>query len=255
MLNCFKRECSCRFVSHTCSLAGIALSVDKNFRLVRGSYPYVLRQLLYSDDDDRTPAALEKLLIRLLTVDGKGEEIEWETLRDFLRLASTASKTYVPSSGKETDDKTLLSRQTIELFGQFLTSRTGLFLKKPLVHELAEAIDGMASIGEANLLRLSRGFLPVLPGMNGPVNERRMEEIRIMIATIQEALDKGSSGSPRMETIMEIIREVSAFLSDVRERRQDTAPLLEELQSVIQMVAVEVLEIRAHRAIRSLVRA
>jgi aarF domain-containing kinase len=53
-------------------LEGVALSVDPNFRLVRGAYPYVLRQLLAPGDDEETPAALQNLLIRLLTVNGEG---------------------------------------------------------------------------------------------------------------------------------------------------------------------------------------
>lgn len=53
-------------------LEGVALSVDPNFKLVRGSYPYVLRQLLEPEDNQRTPVALQKLLIRLLTVNGEG---------------------------------------------------------------------------------------------------------------------------------------------------------------------------------------
>jgi predicted unusual protein kinase regulating ubiquinone biosynthesis (AarF/ABC1/UbiB family) len=114
-------------------LEGVALSVDKNFRLVRGAYPYVLRQLLNPEDSDRQPEALQKLLVRLLTVNGEGQEIDWEQLRDFLRLAQKASKAYDPSA-PEPDDKTTISRKTLELFGLFLTSRTGIFLKKPLVH-------------------------------------------------------------------------------------------------------------------------
>jgi hypothetical protein len=70
-----------------------------------------------------------------------GNEIEWVRLRDFLRLAQKAASSYNPSRD-DLDDKQNISRQTIELFIRFLTSRTGLFLKKPLVHELAEAIDG-----------------------------------------------------------------------------------------------------------------
>ena len=116
-------------------LEGVALSVDKNFRLVRGAYPYVLRQLLNPEDSGRQPEALQKLLVRLLTVNGQAEEIEWEQLREFLRLAQKASKAYDPSSPEtHADDKASISRKTLELFGKFMTSRTGVFLKKPLVH-------------------------------------------------------------------------------------------------------------------------
>jgi len=237
-------------------LEGVALSVDQKFRLVRGSYPYVLRQLLTDDEDDdgRTPEALQNLLIRLLTVKGEGREIDWERLRDFLRLAQKASKNYDPSVRDEEEvmpeGSSIL---TLRLFAKFLTSRTGIFLKKPLVHELAEAIDGMASIGEANLLRFSRGLFPILPGMNGPVNPKRMEELRTIVDTFRDALGRTSGGPARMDTLMQVFREISIFLRSER-MQQDAGPLLEELQSVAQMVAVEVLEIRGARAIRSLVR-
>ena len=267
-------------------LEGVALTVDPNFRLVRGSYPYVLRQLLAPDMKERTPAALQKLLIRLLTVNGEGKrhfirvdalffpfiptqvcflllldpekEIEWERLRDLLRLAQKASSSYDPSADETQEDKAALSRQTIELFFRFLTSKTGLFLKKPLVHELAQAIDGMASMGEANLIRLSNGLLPVLPGMNGPVNTRVMDEMQTMMGTFQDALMVSEKSAlndrqARFEAMRELLNELTALLADER-IRQDAEPLLGEVRSVIQMVAVEVLEIRGSRAMRSVLR-
>lgn len=169
-------------------LEGVALSVDPKFKLVRGAYPYVLRQLLSPERNDGTPMALQSLLIRLLTVNGEEKEIDWERLRDLLRLAQKASKAYDPKVD-DPDDKSSLSRQTIALFGRFLTSRTGIFLKKPLVHELAEVIDGGASTLEANLFRNA----PLLfPGMKGPVNERRMDEMRMIIDTFRDAVSPGT---------------------------------------------------------------
>jgi len=121
----------------------------------------------------------------------------------------------------------------------------------------------MASIGEANLLRVTGGFVPALPGMNGPVNTRRMDEISMMLDTFRDAIvvqnakddEKEKPRSPmdmaRMEAILELIRAMSGFISDTR-LRQDAEPLLEELQSVIRMVAVEILEIRGSRAMRSI---
>jgi aarF domain-containing kinase len=237
-------------------LEGIALSVDKNFRLVRGSYPYVLNQLLYPEDNERTPASLEKLLIRLLTVNGEQKEVEWERLRDLLVLAQKASKAYEPSSTEESEaeDRVKLSRRSIEVLSRFFTSRTCMFLKKPLVHEIAEAIDAMASMGEANLKRQSGGILPLLPGMNGPVNSKRMDEMSVALETFQDALLVSNNPSQaRMDAIMQVFRAVTEFFSDER-IRQDAGPLLEQLQSVIQMVAVEVLEIRGTRAVRSILR-
>jgi ABC1 atypical kinase-like domain len=240
-------------------LEGVALSVDPKFRLVRGSYPYVLRQLLEPDDNAKTPEALKKLLIRLLTVNGEEKEIDWERLRDLLRLAQKARSQYVPSQEDKDDDKATLSRQTIELFFRFLTSRTGLFLKRPLVHELAEAIDGMASMGEARILQASNGLIPLLPGANGPINDRVMGEMRMMLDTFQDALsvtgdtNSDAMGRARMEALQEMISELGPLFTDER-LRDDAGPLLEEVRSVIQMVAVEVLEIRGSRAMRSLLR-
>mmetsp|Transcript_18187 Transcript_18187/g.45027 ORF Transcript_18187/g.45027 Transcript_18187/m.45027 type:complete len:812 (+) Transcript_18187:155-2590(+) len=247
-------------------LEGVALSVDPKFRLVRGSYPYVLNQLLSPDDNQRTPAALQKLLIRLLTINGEEKEIDWERLRDLLQLAQKARSKYNPSDEDKDDDRATLSRQTIDLFFRFLTSKTGLFLKRPLVHELAQAIDGMASIGEARLLTASRGLLPTLPGMKGPVNERVMSEMQQMLDTFQDALtventngnESSSSSSSfvgqsqaQLEAMRQVIQEVSVLVSDDR-LREDAGPLLEEVRSVIQLVAVEVLEIRGSRAVRSI---
>jgi hypothetical protein len=206
-------------------------------------------------NQNETPVALQNLLIRLLTVNGEEREIEWSRLRDFLRLAQKASSSY-DSSKDDAEDKASLSRQTIELFFKFLTSRTGIFLKKPLVHELAEAIDGMASIGEASLLRFTRGMLPPLPGMNGPVNARRMDELKLVLDTFQDAIvvnRGGPQGQDRMEGIMELLRELVSLLNDDR-LRDDAGPMLAEIQSVFQLVAVEVLEIRGSRAMRSMMK-
>ena len=239
-------------------LEGMALTADPKFRLVRGSYPYVLRQLLSPERDNGAPAALQQLLVRLLTVNGDEKEIEWERLREFLSLAQKASSYSADSPKADVNDKSSVSRQTIELFFKFLTSRTGLFLKKPLVHELAEAIDGMASIGEANLLRFTRGIMPPLPGMNGPVNTKRMDEIRSLLDTFQDAIvvqrdGLAGPGRARLVGLMEFVRDLLTLLND-EQLRQDAGPMLAEIQSVFQLVAIEVLEIRGTRAMRSVLR-
>lgn len=235
-------------------LEGFALDVDPNFRLIRGAYPYVLKQLLSPPGTDETPKALDELLVRLLTVNGEKKEVEWGRLRDLLVLAQRASRSYDPSKDKD-DDKVSVSRKTIDLFLKFMTSKTGLFLKEPLVHELAEAIDGMASMGESNLLRLSRGFVQPLPGGNGPINTKRIEEMKAVVDVLQSALVVGEEnrGEQRGERI-ELAREFAQglLLFNDEERRELAAPILAELTSVIQLVAMEVLEIRSSRAIRGM---
>jgi len=236
-------------------LEGFALDVDPNFRLIRGAYPYVLKQLLSPEGTEQTPKALDELLVRLLTVNGEKREVEWSRLRDLLALAEKASRSYDPS--KENDDgKVGVSRKTIDLFLKFMTSKTGLFLKEPLVHELAEAIDGMASMGESNLARLSGGFV-WLPGGNGPINSKKMAEMKAVLTSFSALLasesgeSKGEQGREQIEMAREIVQSGLLLFSD-KESRELTAPILRELASVIQLVAVEVLEIRSSRAIRGL---
>ena len=239
-------------------LEGFALDVDPNFRLIRGSYPYVLKQLLSPDGIEQTPKALDELLVRILTVNGEKKEVEWRRLRDLLVLAEKASKSYDPTEDAKEDDKVGVSRKTIDLFLKFMTSKTGLFLKEPLVHEIAEAVDSMASMGEANVLRLSRGIVRPLPGGNGPINQHRMDEMKELVGVLQSALLVGEGeenfGEQRQERL-ELAREFAQALLLVfsnEERRELAAPILAELTSVIQQVTVEVLEIRSSRAIRGI---
>jgi hypothetical protein len=180
-------------------------------------------------------------------------------LRDLLVLAEKASRSYDPSKDND-EDKVSVSRKTIDLFLRFMTSKTGAFLKEPLVHELAEAIDGMASMGENNLLELSRGFIRPLPGGSGPINTKRMEEMRAVVDVLQSALlmkgngdHDGNKRQERLELAQEFAREMLSLIND-EERREIAVPLLDELRSVVQLVAVEVLEIRSSRAIRRVLR-
>ncbi len=187
----------------------------------------------------------------------KGKEIEWERLRDLLRLAQKARRNYDPSDDNSfDDDKTEVSRQTIDLFFRFLTSKTGLFLKEPLVNELSEIVDSMASVGEANLLRFSNGLIRPLPGGNGPVNSKRMEELSSFLDTLQNALSVNGNAqdmdtSKRLSSLFSLLNEVLGILSDER-RREESRPLLQEVNSVVRMVAVRVLEKRGSRAMRDI---
>ena len=124
----------------------------------------------------------------------------------------------------------------------------------------------MASVGEANLLRLSNGIIRPLPGGNGPVNLKRMEELSAFLETLQNALSVNSSSTSstssgggqddidtrqRIESFMSLLNEVITLLSDEK-RREESKPLLEEVSSVVRMVAVDVLEKRGSRFMRSI---
>ena len=114
----------------------------------------------------------------------------------------------------------------------------------------------MASVGEANLLRFSNGLVRPLPGGNGPINEKRMEELSSFIDTLQNALilnndEQEVDNRKRMESLLSLLREILTVLTDDR-RRDEAMPLLQEVSSVVRMVAVKVLEKRGSRAMRSM---
>lgn len=125
-----------------------------------------------------------------------------------------------------------------------------------MVNELSDIIDGMASIGEINLLTLTRGFLRPLPGGNGPINTKRMDELRLFLETLQNALvsdggDMKKGNRARMESFVDIIKEMVEIVSNEK-RWKETIPVLDEVYSVVQMVAVRIFEIRGSRAMRGM---
>lgn len=84
-------------------LEGFALSVDPKFRLVRGAYPYVLQQLLTPENDENTPEALRKLLVRLLTVNGEGMFIQFFLSRSCNYCYTTSYKLIIYDFTRDRD--------------------------------------------------------------------------------------------------------------------------------------------------------
>jgi predicted unusual protein kinase regulating ubiquinone biosynthesis (AarF/ABC1/UbiB family) len=129
-------------------LEGLALSVDSEFRLIRGAYPFIAKQILTSNSPE-----LQSLL-RSVLLDSSGK-IRWNKLEQFLSIASNADlatkgnfnalkraqdrsdpvRTYTDTQIKSnfTTDATL---QIID----FLTSDNGKFLREPLVDEVVDAL-------------------------------------------------------------------------------------------------------------------
>lgn len=121
------------------------------------------------------------------------------------------------------------------------------------MNELSEIVDSIASIGEANLLRVSNGLIRPLPGGNGPVNEKRVEELASFLETLQAALTVDNSqqdmdARKRFESLVSLLSDVATILSD----EKSSQPLIDEVSSVARQVAVKVLEKRGSRAMRSI---
>jgi len=76
-------------------------------------------------------------------------------------------------------------KDTVELFVSFLTSPSGLFLKAPLILEIASTIDELASLSEMNLVATTGGVLGRGPGSQGAVEEGRVEAVMGIVRPVQ----------------------------------------------------------------------
>lgn len=116
-------------------------------------------------------------------------------------------------------------------------------------NEFFDDSTGMASSGEANIMRITRGLIRPLPGGLGPVNESRMREIQDLIYLMASAISERTTEGGSIETVTEIVNELISIISDEKKRRE-AEPIIAEISNVAQLVAAEVLEIRGRRVIR-----
>ena len=75
-------------------LEGLALSVDPSFRLVKGAYPFIAKQVLLNtanSSDAASPREMNRLLSRIM-VDPQTKRIRWNKLEQFVSISSYADK-------------------------------------------------------------------------------------------------------------------------------------------------------------------
>lgn len=95
---------------------GIALSLNRNFKIVEVSYPYVARRLLTGESPE-----LRRRLLNVLFKDGK---FQWQRLENLIAIARTDSNFDV--------------LPTAQMGLQYLLSEEGKFLRRQLVLALTE---------------------------------------------------------------------------------------------------------------------
>ncbi|GMH99979.1 hypothetical protein TrST_g6176 [Triparma strigata] len=238
-------------------LEGMALSVDPEFRLVKGAYPFVLRQVLGDGGENgvNCPEELKILLIKIL-VNKDTSRINWQRLNKFLSLAQSASSTSTdtlldsPSETKDTTD-------TLSLFFTFLTSDAGLFLKQPLVHEIAQTIDMLAIRSEISLENLTSGLIKFDKSARSNLDDSQLIAVSNFIEMLTTTLLKTTSAedTDRLTAMRNVLSQVTSRLqeaSNTKESRKKTLEIVEAATDVAREVAVEVLEIRSKRAVKQI---
>ena len=217
----------------------------------RGAYPFVLAQLLSrsggTEQGLNCPPELRDLLISVL-VSKDTQRIEWSRLNKLLGLASKAepgTDNVILSSG---------TKDTVELFARFLTSDAGLFLKEPLVREIAETVDGLASASELSLQRATLGLVRPPPGGAGPVDEERVEYAISFANVVSEGLRR-QAPSDDTEALLSLFTSAIQWVRDVtgdEGRREELSVVIGAAGDVAREVAALVLETRGRRVVKSL---
>ncbi|RYG70331.1 AarF/ABC1/UbiB kinase family protein, partial [archaeon] len=166
-------------------LEGLALNVDKDFKLIRGAYPFILRQILTSPQLEMT-SLLEKVL---LTSDGR---INWSKLEQLLLTSSRANqamqgnftalnatqgqsdmlKNYQASPDANSAQNN--NRHKVEvttLVINFLFSESGKLLREPLIEEIADTLEALQLNTQAVLSLVPNQVIP------SPSTKRNREKI------------------------------------------------------------------------------
>ncbi|GAB5365583.1 hypothetical protein AAMO2058_001070600 [Amorphochlora amoebiformis] len=161
-------------------LEGLAISRDRNFKLLEAAYPYIIQVLLKADSP-----TLQKTLKDVIIYPNNGT-LRWRRIRKLLALSSTAGK--MQTTQMQTEDggtQALVSRETVKNVLDFIYSDKGTFVREPLTSELIEVLD-LAQLEIQDSLKAT--LLPrAPPPFPPPAPERdytRLNEARMAIATL-----------------------------------------------------------------------
>lgn len=184
-------------------LEGLALYVDKDFKLVKGAYPFIAKQLLSSP----SPELKELLQTVILTDEGR---IRWDRLEQFVSIAGSADKAIqgdfdALKSAQDRSDiiKAFRGQQQTSNFTMevslsildFLVSENGKFLREPLVEEIVETVDALG-LTSARIVSLSTSGL--IPAPSDLPDKERVQQFLSLLRLIFSANPSDSSSERGM---------------------------------------------------------
>jgi predicted unusual protein kinase regulating ubiquinone biosynthesis (AarF/ABC1/UbiB family) len=260
-------------------LEGLALYVDPSFRLVRGAYPFIAKQIL----TDPSPELVN--LLKSILINPADGSIRWDKLEQFISIASNADaavagdfsklkvaqdrsdliKTYsgIPQTeGNFTFDVTL---QIMD----FILSEKGSFLLEPLVEEIVDTIDSLG-LSAAALSSIATNGL--LPAPNEKPDKKRIERFANLMRTLfadanvgdapsshrnsrhSDDHDSNRGGSGVRPNVLNTLQKIFAILTDVlqSEKSAKLQPILGRSAVVARQVAGRLAERNTRRTVRRL---
>jgi predicted unusual protein kinase regulating ubiquinone biosynthesis (AarF/ABC1/UbiB family) len=243
-------------------LEGLALNVDPNFRLIKGAFPFVAKQILTSDNPE-----LDKL-VRAVIVDPEEGRIRWNRLEQLLSIVNNANKaldgdfsalqdaqersdvrkSYI-EGGMTEGPASDLTADVILVCADYLLSDRGAVLREPLIEEIVDTIDslGLAAMTVASIT--SNGVV----GMP----EERAEQVKVerffrLLSTMLEAAGRqGGDGlsNSRASTLRGVVKLVTSNLN--ANRLKEYAPVIEKLGLLLRQLVARLVERSTRRTIQA----
>jgi predicted unusual protein kinase regulating ubiquinone biosynthesis (AarF/ABC1/UbiB family) len=244
-------------------LEGLAINVDPSFRLIRGAYPFIIKQIL-----DNPSTEMVKLLeaVLLKRDEGSRVRIQWDKLEQFISIASKADAaikgnfnamktSYSPSSNRNASFEI-----TVQIL-DFLLSSNGQFLREPLINELVDIFD---SIGLTIASFVSVASLGVIPKPSQRPDRQRLNQLLLFLESIlavPASADERSGGSSRTETerlrvLQRLVGQIIDSLTRINNRGtvNDYLPIVSRASELFQPVAIRLADRSVRRTIRSFTR-
>ena len=250
-------------------LEGLALSVDPSFRLVRGAYPFVAKQIL------ENPSEEMQSLLRSVMISQPEGRIRWDKLEQFISISSNAdaamdgdfsalkraqsrSDLVKAYSGGPQEEFELSYDVALQVLN-FLLSDSGRFLRDPLLDEMVETIDALgltaASIGSY----VTNGLLPAPPTKPSRETIERFLTLLRNLADASAARAAAQSGGPAVPDVMGSIGNIAGVLlsslssSGSPEQRQKLQPVLDKAGLILSLLLGRLAQRSVSRLVRRIV--
>ena len=172
-------------------LEGLALHVDPSFRLVKGAYPFIARQIL-----SEPSAEMNELLRKVLLT--KESRIRWDKLEQFISISSQADKAMAGDFSalqsaqnrsdvarqyqkEESDSEESLESLSVGIATQildYLLSENGQFLREPLITEIVDTLDSIGLTAQGFVSLLTNRIIPA--PLARPDRERMLQLLRVI---------------------------------------------------------------------------
>eukprot|EP00600_Ochromonadales_sp_CCMP1393_P014949 CAMPEP_0175017884 /NCGR_PEP_ID=MMETSP0005-20121125/12664_1 /TAXON_ID=420556 /ORGANISM="Ochromonas sp., Strain CCMP1393" /LENGTH=466 /DNA_ID=CAMNT_0016275385 /DNA_START=334 /DNA_END=1734 /DNA_ORIENTATION=+ len=257
-------------------LEGLALYVDPSFRLVKGAYPFVARQILAEPS-----AEMNQLLKDVLLT--KENQINWKQLEQFFSISSKAE------AAMGGDFEALRSAQNKADVARIYTGTSrrrdtgeieeeeedespigGAYLREPLIADVVDILDSLGLTAQSTLSLLSNRLIPA--PTEKPNREKVVQFLNLVTNlsagspnSRQDRSGSSSDGSRGINAniVGQLASNLSSFLQSVGRRRvgtsrtslqqqQQTQILLGKVSVLVGQVVGRLVERRTRQTVKSI---